>query len=47
MKTVLATQYINIPDGVTVEVKARSVSVKGPRGELSRAFKVYTICSCM
>jgi ribosomal protein L6P/L9E len=40
MKTVLATQYIDVPEGVTVDVKAREVVVKGPRGELKRAFKV-------
>lgn len=43
MKTVLATQYISIPEGVTVEVKSRAVTVKGPRGELKRAFKVCVL----
>jgi len=39
MKTVLSTRYINIPEGVTVDVKAREVTVKGPKGELKRSFK--------
>jgi len=39
MKTVLATRTITIPDNVEVEVNARKVSVKGPRGELNRSFK--------
>ena len=32
----LTTDYIEIPEGVTVKVHARQVAVKGPRGELSR-----------
>mmetsp|Transcript_16478 Transcript_16478/g.47383 ORF Transcript_16478/g.47383 Transcript_16478/m.47383 type:complete len:188 (-) Transcript_16478:85-648(-) len=39
MKTVLASRTIEIPDGVEVEVDARIVTVKGPRGELTRDFK--------
>lgn len=33
MKQLLTTRDITIPEGVTVEVKARKVRVKGPRGE--------------
>ncbi len=50
MKTLLTTAYVKIPEGgpksvsksdreVKVEVKSRSVRVKGPRGTLQREFK--------
>lgn len=39
MKTVLSTRYIEYPENVTVEVKARCVTVTGPRGTLKREFK--------
>jgi large subunit ribosomal protein L9e len=39
MKTVSATEYIKVPEGVTVNVNARKVEVKGPRGALSRDFR--------
>mmetsp|Transcript_19733 Transcript_19733/g.24889 ORF Transcript_19733/g.24889 Transcript_19733/m.24889 type:complete len:187 (-) Transcript_19733:693-1253(-) len=39
MKTVLASRQIEIPEGVTCEVKARKVTVTGPRGSLTRDFK--------
>mmetsp|Transcript_12908 Transcript_12908/g.19063 ORF Transcript_12908/g.19063 Transcript_12908/m.19063 type:complete len:188 (-) Transcript_12908:77-640(-) len=39
MKTILATRFVEIPDGVQLNVKARTVSVEGPRGKLERAFK--------
>ena len=38
MKTVLASRTIEIPEGVEVEIKSRNVSVKGPRGSLTRDF---------
>ena len=39
-KTILSTKYsVAIPEGVTVGVKARVVTVKGPRGELTKSFK--------
>eukprot|EP00048_Salpingoeca_helianthica_P014279 m.220941 g.220941 ORF g.220941 m.220941 type:complete len:188 (+) comp15680_c0_seq1:350-913(+) len=43
MKTILTTQFVVIPKGVTVEVSSRSVRVKGPRGSLSREFKHLNI----
>jgi large subunit ribosomal protein L9e len=39
MKAVLQEKDIKIPEGVTVAVKARVVTVKGPRGTLTRALK--------
>ncbi|KAL7433250.1 hypothetical protein ACHAXH_005592 [Discostella pseudostelligera] len=39
MKTVLASRTIEIPEGVEVEINARVVTVKGPRGSLTRDFK--------
>jgi len=39
MKDILKTRFITIPDGVSVAIKARKVTVKGPRGELVRSFK--------
>lgn len=33
MRLLVASRTLVIPDGVTIEVKARSVRVKGPRGE--------------
>lgn len=39
MKTILASRTIDIPEGIEVSIKARTVVVKGPRGELTRDFK--------
>lgn len=39
MKTLLATRYVEIPEGVGLEVISRVVKVTGPRGELSQSFK--------
>jgi len=38
MKTILATEKVEIPDKVTVFTKGRSITVKGPRGTLKRNF---------
>ncbi|RWS28229.1 60S ribosomal protein L9-like protein [Leptotrombidium deliense] len=38
MKTISANQAVKIPDNVTVTVKNRRVTVKGPRGTLTRSF---------
>ena len=34
----IGKQPINIPEGVSVNIKDQSVSVKGPKGELERNF---------
>ncbi|AQK61237.1 60S ribosomal protein L9-1 [Zea mays] len=39
MKTILATETMDIPEGVTVTVAAKLVTVEGPRGKLTRNFK--------
>ena len=39
MKQILSSRFVDIPKGVTVVVKARVVTVKGPRGELTKDFK--------
>ena len=39
MKTILASQTMDIPDGVKVEIKAKQIRVTGPRGQLTRNFK--------
>ena len=38
MKQILSTRFVEIPEGVTVDIKARVVTVKGPRGELTKKF---------
>ena len=39
MKYILKTEKIVIPSGVTVTAKARVVTVKGPKGTLTKSFK--------
>ena len=39
MKQLTATHTLAIPAGVKVEIKARRVRVKGPRGTLQKDFK--------
>ncbi|CAB0042956.1 unnamed protein product [Trichogramma brassicae] len=39
MKTINTYQTVKIPQGLTVSVKSRMVTVKGPRGVLKRCFK--------
>ena len=39
MKTLKSQRVIKVPDGVTVSIKSRTVTVTGPRGELTRSFK--------
>ena len=39
MKTILASETMDIPPEVKLEVKARKIKVEGPRGKLFRDFK--------
>eukprot|EP00898_Chlorokybus_atmophyticus_P001502 jgi/Chlat1/2352/Chrsp17S02625 len=39
MKTIVATQTVDIPDGIKLELKAKKIRVTGPRGVLTRDFK--------
>ncbi|XP_041358989.1 60S ribosomal protein L9-like [Gigantopelta aegis] len=39
MKTIISTETVSIPKGVTVKVKARRVTVTGRRGTLVRSFR--------
>lgn len=39
MKYTESKQIVEVPEGVNVEIKARVVTVKGPRGELTRDFR--------
>jgi ribosomal protein L6P/L9E len=39
MKFIVAEQELEIPEGVTVDVKSRKVAVKGKLGTLTRSFK--------
>jgi len=43
MRLIYTTRTVAIPDGVTLDVKSREVTVKGPKGTLKRAFKHLTI----
>ncbi|KAI0750748.1 60S ribosomal protein L9 [Daedaleopsis nitida] len=36
MRDVLTTEELDIPEGVTVEIKSRLITVKGPRGTLKK-----------
>merc|ERR1712210_207063 len=37
-RTLLTEDFVEIPENVTVDVKARIVTVKGPRGEVKKNF---------
>lgn len=39
MREIVTNQSVKIPKDVTVSVKARRITVTGPRGVLKRAFK--------
>lgn len=39
MRDILKTEELDIPEGVTVEIKARIIKVTGPRGSLTKAVR--------
>merc|ERR1719350_2044836 len=39
MKTINISQNVTVPDGVKCSVKARTVTVTGPRGKLVKSFR--------
>ncbi|BFZ02983.1 hypothetical protein BsWGS_06022 [Bradybaena similaris] len=39
MKTINTSHLVKIPDNITVSVKSRNVTVRGPRGTLVRSFR--------
>ncbi|XP_020209938.1 60S ribosomal protein L9 [Cajanus cajan] len=39
MKTILSSETMNIPEGVSIKVQAKVITVEGPRGKLVRDFK--------
>lgn len=39
MRTINSNQCVKIPKGIEARVKSRVVSIKGPRGQLTRNFK--------
>lgn len=39
MKYIVSQQQLDIEDGVTVDIKSRVVTVKGPLGTLTRNFR--------
>jgi large subunit ribosomal protein L9e len=40
MKTIVASQTMDLPAGVKIEIKAKQIRVTGPRGVLTRKLKV-------
>nr|AHB12455.1 60S Ribosomal Protein L9 [Pantala flavescens] len=47
MKQLVTNQTVKIPEGLTCSVKSRRVTVKGPRGVLTRSFKHLALDICM
>merc|ERR1712071_45977 len=43
MRTIISSSTVTIPEGVTVKVRARVVTVEGPRGKLVRNFRHMSI----
>uniref|UniRef100_A0A0C9QN76 TSA: Wollemia nobilis Ref_Wollemi_Transcript_18963_1035 transcribed RNA sequence n=1 Tax=Wollemia nobilis TaxID=56998 RepID=A0A0C9QN76_9CONI len=39
MKTIIASETMDLPEGVKVQVRAKMIKVTGPRGSLTRNFK--------
>lgn len=43
MRKILSTEYVAVPKGVTVRIKARDIVVKGPRGTLHKNLKHLSV----
>ena len=43
MKLILKAEQLEVPEGITVRSKARTVEVEGPRGKLTKAFKHLSV----
>ena len=39
MKILLTEEYVAVPEGVKINIKARVVTVEGPRGKITKSFK--------
>jgi len=46
MKVINTSQTVNIPEGIMCSVKARAVTVKGPRGSLTKSFRHLHVDIC-
>ena len=43
VKVIVKEDRVEVPEGVTLSVKSKVISVKGPRGELSRTFQTVPV----
>ena len=43
VKLTLKKDRVEVPDDVTLEIKSRIISVKGPKGELVKSFKKFPV----
>ena len=45
----IGNRVLNIPNGVTVTLDGNKMTVKGPKGELSKEFNLYRqdYCGCV
>merc|ERR1711974_397246 len=46
MKTINISQQVNVPEGIKCSVKARTVTVTGPRGSLTKSFRHLKVDIC-
>merc|ERR1711915_1134732 len=43
MKTIITSQTVLIPEGVSASVKNRVITIRGPRGKLTRSFRAMQL----
>jgi large subunit ribosomal protein L9e len=43
MRALLTEEYLKIREGVTITVKARKVTVKGPKGSITKDFSHMSV----